>query len=293
MSLNFKKLHKIDNNEEKQRLKENLRIVAVNLHGRLNTDNALLTRDDVRLLYDVDDVHRYLPSHYKPIFQEFRTINVEDNTQKEVYSRAMGIGFSGNLDLPSTREVLAFALGCDEKEVSINAEDLNSKKKVYYNPSSFSHFYKNTHLNKHGSVKDKYLLNSHLNIELNTIKGVNFPEVVLNEFYLTLNSINEDVFLPKRVNGSCIVNLKSVNSIQCPEYVGQHLDLRNLEEVGTLILPEFVRQSINLNGLRNFNKIIFPLKMGEFSGESEIKMGSLDESMKKQLREQNSQLIIV
>jgi hypothetical protein len=234
-----------------------------------------------------------LPSYYKPIFQEFRTINVEDNTQKEAYSRAMGIGFSGNLDLPSTREVLAFVFDCDEKEVSINAEDLNSKKKVYYNPSSFSYFYKNSHLNKHGTVKDKYLLNSHLNIELNTIRGVKFPEVVLNEFYLTLNSIDEDVILPKRVNGSCIVNLKSANSIQCPEYVGQHLDLRNLEEVGTLILPEFVRQSINLNCLRKFNKIILPLKMGEFSGESEIKMSSLTESMKKQLREQNPQLIIV
>lgn len=289
----FEKLHTIKDNGKKQRLKENLRIIAVNLHERLKTGNALLTKEDVRLLYDVDDVHRYLPSNYIPIFQEFRTINTEDNMQSNVYSKAMGVGISENFDLPTTCETLAFALNCDEKEVSISSVDLNSRKKVYYDPSSFSYFYKNPRLNHRASVRDKNLLNSCLNVELNTIRGVKFPEIILNEFNLTLNSVNEDIILSDRVNGSCIVNLKSANSLKCPSYVGKSLDMRNLEEVGILILPEFVRQSINLDSLKKFNKIILPKQMGEFPFTSKIKMRSLDSKLKERLREENPHLVFV
>lgn len=291
----FKQLHKVDNSQENEMLKENLRTVAINLHAKLGMNNILLTKEDVRLLYDVDDVHRYLPSYYKPIFQKFRTINVEDNAQKKAYSRAFGIGFSKEIqDLPTTKETLAYALDCNEDEVLMNNEDLNSKKKVYYDPSSFSYYYKNPHLNLYGSDSDKSLLNSYFTLELNNLMGVNFPEVVLNEFYLNLNSINEDIILPQRVNGNCTVNLKSANSIKCSEYVGGTLDLRNLEEVGILFLPEFVRQSINLDNLKRYDKIFLPVFMGEFSSQKpEIRMSALDNKIKKRLREENPHLIII
>lgn len=200
-------------------------------HIYTKTQNGIeLTKDELRFLYEVDDVI------------------IGFGYEKD--SRIKGIINKRNI-----REDLMYVLSCNYNEISLSKEEALSGNIKYH--------YGDLNLKDLDLLSKKIILPKNVNgnifINGSETLEIEFPKIVNGNLYVGSIQRLSNVVLPGVVYGNFdLERLKEINNSALPRIVYGNVNINGLENVEELVLPEQIYGNLGLRSLKDASNVLFP-----------------------------------